>query len=100
MLAERRVRGIIDPITFSLGAVIGALLEALTPISLMGLAMGLLLPPYYSVPFALGGLFRAYVDRVKGKGWYEQKGMPIASALIASSVLAQVAILMLMTLAG
>ncbi len=100
MVAERRIKGIIDPVTFALGALAGALLEALTPLSLMGLALGLVLPPYYAIPFALGGLLRVILDRRMGRGWFEREGMPIASALIASSVLAQAAYLALMVLAG
>ena len=100
MLAERRIRGIIDPMAFSVGALSGAILEGLTPLSLMGLALGLLLPPYYSVPFAVGGLIRALLDRVRGRAWYEREGVLIASSLIASSVLGQVAVLLLTALAG
>ena len=100
MLAERRVQGIIDPLTFLSAAVIGALLEALTPISMMGMAMGLLLPPYYSVPFAVGGLLRARLERRKGRDWLEQRGMVIVSSLIASSVLGQLAALGALVLIG
>ena len=100
MVAERRIKGIIDPWTFLIGAFSGAVLEALTPVSLMGLAMGLVLPPYYSVPFAMGGALRALLDRKMGRDWFGREGMAIASALIASSVLAQVAFLALMALAG
>ncbi|OYT52786.1 hypothetical protein B6U66_00905, partial [Candidatus Bathyarchaeota archaeon ex4484_135] len=100
MVAERRIKGIIDPWTFLIGAFSGAVLEALTPISLMGLAMGLVLLPYYSVPFAMGGALRILLDRKMGRDWFGREGMAIASALIASSVLVQVAFLALMALAG
>ncbi len=99
MVAERRVSGVIDPLAFAVGAIAGGLLEALTPLSMMGVAMGLVMPPYYSVPFAAGGLLRAYLERRRGREWCRRVGMLIASALIASSVLAQLAALALMLLA-
>ncbi len=99
MVAERRISGIIDPLTFAVGAIAGALLEALTPVSMMGLALGLVLPPYYAVPFAIGGLLRAYLERKRGREWCRREGLLAASALIASSVLGQVAGLVLMLLA-
>ena len=98
MVAERRVLGIIDPITFVSAAVLGALLEALTPASMMGVAMGLLMPPYYTIPFALGGLLRARVEKTKGREWVREKGMLICSAIITSSVLAQLVVLALSAL--
>jgi len=98
MVAERRVLGIIDPITFVSAAVLGALLEALTPASMMGVAMGLLMPPYYTIPFALGGLLRARVEKTKGREWVRERGMLICSAIITSSVLAQLVALALSAL--
>jgi len=98
MVAERRVVGIIDPITFVSAAVLGALIETLTPASMMGVAMGLLMPPYYSIPFAFGGLLRARIEKKMGREWVREKGMLICSAIITSSVLAQLATLALSAL--
>jgi len=93
MVAERRVLGIIDPVTFVAAAMLGALLEALTPVSMMGMAMGLLMPPYYSIPFAIGGLIRARMERTRGGDWARREGMLVCSALITSSILAQIVVL-------
>ena len=82
--------GGIFPITFVAGGIIGALLEVFTPISMMGLGMGMLLPPHYIVPFGLGGIIRWYTDRRYGKEFYGEKGRLIVTGLMASSLIVQV----------
>ena len=80
----------IFPIAFIGGGIIGALLEVFTPISMMGLGMGMLLPPHYIIPFGLGGIIRWYTDRRYGKTFYEEKGRLIVTGLMASSLIIQV----------
>ena len=90
MLATGDVTSVINPLTFILGGVLGALLEVFTPVSMMGLGMGLFLPPHYIVPFGVGGLVRLYTDRRYGKEFYKEKGRLIVTGLMASSLLVQV----------
>jgi hypothetical protein len=90
MLATGDVTSVINPLTFILGGVLGALLEVFTPVSMMGLGMGLFLPPHYIVPFGVGGLVRLITDRRYGKEFYKEKGRLIVTGLMASSLLVQV----------
>ncbi len=90
MLATGDVSSVINPLTFILGGVIGSLLEVFTPVSMMGLGMGLFLPPHYIVPFGVGGLARLVTDRRYGEEFYKEKGRLIATGLMASSLLVQV----------
>lgn len=90
MLATGDVASVINPLTFILGGVLGALLEVFTPISMMGLGMGLFLPPHYIVPFGVGGLARLLTDRRYGEEFYREKGRLIVTGLMASSLLVQV----------
>jgi hypothetical protein len=82
--------GGIFPIAFVAGGIIGALLEVFTPVSMMGLGMGMLLPPHYIFPFGLGGVIRWYTDRRYGKEFYHEKGRLIVTGLMASSLIVQV----------
>jgi uncharacterized oligopeptide transporter (OPT) family protein len=82
--------GGIFPIAFVAGGIIGALLEVFTPISMMGLGMGMLLPPHYIFPFGLGGVIRWYTDRRYGREFYNEKGRLIVTGLMASSLIVQV----------
>jgi uncharacterized oligopeptide transporter (OPT) family protein len=82
--------GGIFPIAFVAGGIIGALLEVFTPVSMMGLGMGMLLPPHYIFPFGLGGVIRWYTDRKYGKEFYAEKGRLIVTGLMASSLIVQV----------
>ena len=68
----------------------GALLEVFTPISMMGLGMGMLLPPHYIIPFGVGGLVRLMTDRRWGEEFYRDKGRLIVTGLMASSLIVQV----------
>jgi hypothetical protein len=90
MLATGDVSTVLNPWTFLAGGFIGALLEVFTPISMMGLGMGLLFPPHYIVPLGVGGLVRLYTDRRYGKEFYEESGRLIVGGLMASSLLVQV----------
>jgi len=83
--------GGLNPWTFVGGGVLGALLEVFTPVSMMGLAMGMFLPPHYIVPFGVGGLIRYYTDRRFGKDFFESTGRLVVTGLMASSLLVQVA---------
>jgi uncharacterized oligopeptide transporter (OPT) family protein len=90
MLATGDVSTVLNPWTFLAGGVIGALLEVFTPISMMGLGMGLLFPPHYIVPLGVGGLARLYTERRYGKEFYNDRGRLIVAGLMASSLLVQV----------
>jgi len=83
--------GGLNPWTFVGGGVLGALLEVCTPVSMMGLAMGMFLPPHYIVPFGVGGLIRYYTDRRFGMDFFESMGRLVVTGLMASSLLVQVA---------
>jgi hypothetical protein len=82
--------GGIFPITFVAGGILGALLEVFTPVSMMGLGMGMILPPHYIVPFGLGGIIRWYTDRRYSREFYDEKGRLIVTGLMASSLIVQV----------
>lgn len=90
MLATGDVSTVLNPWTFLAGGVIGALLEVFTPISMMGLGMGLLFPPHYIIPLGVGGLARLYTERRYGKEFYNERGRLIVAGLMASSLLVQV----------
>jgi len=90
MVATGNISTVLNPWTFLAGGVIGALLEVFTPISMMGLGMGLLFPPHYIVPMGVGGLARLYTERRYGKQFYDEKGRLIVAGLMASSLLVQV----------
>ena len=90
MLATGDIFGTINPWTFIAGGIIGPLLELFTPVSMMGLAMGMFLPPHYVVPFGVGGLVRWYTDKRYGKEFYQKKGRLIVTGLMASSLIVQV----------
>ncbi|RLG49963.1 MAG: hypothetical protein DRO00_09355, partial [Thermoproteota archaeon] len=97
MLATGDVRGTVDPSLFVAGGIIGAILEVATPLSMTGLAMGMILPPNYIIPIALGGFARLITDRKLGKKWYKERGMLIATGILTSSILSQVIMTILMT---
>jgi len=90
MLATGNIVGILNPWTFIAGGVLGAMLEVFTPVSMMGIAIGMLLPPHYIVPFGLGGIIRWYTDKKYGKNFYDEKGRLIVTGLMASSLIVQV----------
>jgi len=90
MLATGDVSAVLNPWTFLAGGVVGALLEVFTPVSMMGLGMSLLFPPHYIVPLGIGGLARLYTERKYGKEFYNERGRLIVAGLMASSLLVQV----------
>lgn len=90
MLATGDVSTVLNPWMFLAGGVVGALLEVFTPVSMMGLGMGLLFPPHYIVPFGVGGLVRLLTERKYGEEFYEDRGRLIVTGLMASGLLVQV----------
>jgi len=100
MFAERTITGILDPAAFLAGGALGAVLEAFTPASTMGLALGMLLPPFYGVPFGIGGIIRLYTDRKYGKEFFREKGMLAASGLIAGGIITQVIMSIVLVFSG
>lgn len=91
MLAAGNISTVLNPVTFIAGGLIGSLLEVFTPVSMMGLGMGLLFPPHYIIPFGVGGLVRLITERKYGKEFYEEKGRLIVTGLMASGLIVQVA---------
>lgn len=85
----------LNPFTFLLGGLISGVLGALTPISPIGIALVLFLPPTYIIPFGVGGLLRLYTDRKYGKKWYHEKGQYIASGFTVGALLTQIALSLL-----
>lgn len=90
--------GLLDVRLFMMGGLLGALLEVVTPISLTGLAMGLLLPPQYMIPIGIGGFLRLYTDRVYGRGYFRERGLLIATGFMASSMVVEILVLLLTSL--
>ena len=96
IFAERTVQGVLDPRTFIIGGIVGGILGALTPVSPMGIALALLLPPSYILPFGLGGIIRVYTDKKYGKKWFEERGQLIATGFIAGAIITQIIMAILM----
>ena len=100
MFSERTLKGVINPTTFLAGGVLSALLSMVTPISIMGLAVGLFLPPSYILTFGIGGLLRLYLDRRYGKEWFMREGIIAATGFIAGALIAQLISITLMAASG
>ncbi len=98
MLATGNIVGTINPLIFIGAGILGAVLEFLTPISMIGMALGLFLPPNYIVPFGIGGFIRWYTDRKFGKEFYNEKGRLIVTGLMASSLIVQVIMTVILNL--
>lgn len=98
MLATGTIEGVVEPTTFLAGALIGTLLEAATPLSMFGVALGLVLPPHYPIAFGIGGLMRYYTDRRFGKHWFWEKGMIAGSGVLAGSMIVQVFMMIILKL--
>ncbi|RLF20372.1 MAG: hypothetical protein DRZ82_02285 [Thermoprotei archaeon] len=92
MLATRSITGggILNLRSFIIGGAVGALLEMLTPVSSMGIALGLLLPPQYAIPIGIGGLVRLYTDRKYGTKYFREEGLLLASGVMAGSMVIDV----------
>jgi len=98
MLATGDLGAVVDPWMFLAGGVAGAFLEVFTPLSMMGVGMGLLLPPHYVLSFGIGGIVRMLTDRRLGEEFYEEKGRLIATGLMASGLVVQVVMIILRAL--
>jgi len=98
MLATGTVEGIVEPVTFLAGALIGTVLEAATPLSMFGVALGLILPPHYPIAFGVGGLVRYYTNRRFGKRWFLEKGLIAGSGVLAGSMIVQVFMMIILKL--
>ncbi|MCS7364186.1 MAG: OPT/YSL family transporter [archaeon GB-1867-035] len=90
MLATGNIAGTVDPVLFVAGGIFGAILELLTPASMIGVAMGMFLPPHYTIPFGVGGLIRLYTDKKFGSKYYDERGRLIATGIMVSSIIVQV----------
>jgi len=96
IFAERTVQGVLDPRTFIMGGIVDGVLGDLTPVSPMGIALALLLPLSYILPFGLGGIIRIYTDKKYGKKWFEERGQLIATGFIAGAIITQIIMAILM----
>ena len=90
ILAGGDITNTIDPLTFIGGGLIGAILEVFTPVSMMGLGMGLFLPPHYIITMGAGGIVRYITNKRYGENFYKEKGRLIVTGLMASSLIVQV----------
>lgn len=90
MLATGDLRATVNPLAFLAGGALGAVAEVLTPLSMTGLAIGMLLPPAYALPIAAGGVVRWITDRRYGREFFKERGILIATGVLASSILVQV----------
>jgi len=98
MLATRTLVGVVEPATFLAGALIGTVLEVATPLSMFGVALGLILPPHYPIAFGIGGLVRYYTDRRFGRRWFWEKGLIAGSGVLAGSMIVQVFMMIILKL--
>ena len=98
MLATGTAKGVIDPVSFILGALIGTILEAATPVSMFGVALGMILPPHYFLIFGIGGALRLYLDKKHGSKFFWEKGIYAASGLLAGSMIVQVFMMIILKL--
>jgi len=98
MLATRTLAGVVEPTTFLAGALIGTVLEVATPLSMFGVALGLILPPHYPIALGIGGLVRYYTDRRFGKRWFWEKGLIAGSGVLAGSMIVQVFMMIILKL--
>ena len=72
-------------IAFLVAGVVVGLLAVAFPISSLGVALAMFLPPSYFIPFSIGGFLRLYTNRKYGKEWFAKKGQVIAVGFIAGS---------------
>ncbi|MFX1317814.1 MAG: OPT/YSL family transporter [Promethearchaeota archaeon] len=77
-------------IAFVFAGVVIGLLSVAFPVSTLGVALAMFLPPSYFIPFSIGGFLRLYTDRKYGKEWFAKKGQVIAVGFIAGSAVALV----------
>ncbi len=74
---------------FVAGGAVG-LLATFFPISSLGVALAMFLPPSYFIPFSIGGFLRLYTDKKFGKEWFAKRGQVIAVGFIAGAAISQV----------
>jgi uncharacterized oligopeptide transporter (OPT) family protein len=90
LFANQSVGAGFDFITFFIfGGSVG-LLAAFFPISSLGVALAMFLPPSYFIPFSIGGFLRLYTQKKNGKEWFAKRGQVIAVGFIAGSAISQV----------
>ncbi len=77
-------------VTFLVGGLSIGVLAAFLPISSLGVALAMFLPPTYFIPFSLGGFIRLISDRKLGKKWFQERGQIIAIGFIAGAAITQV----------
>ncbi len=70
---------------FFIAGVLVGLLAVAFPISTLGVALAMFLPPSYFIPFSIGGFLRLYTDSKYGKEWFAKKGQVMAVGFIAGS---------------
>ncbi len=80
----------INLVTFLVGGLLVGVLAAFAPISSLGVALAMFLPPSYFIPFSFGGFIRIYSDRKLGKKWFQERGQIIAIGFIAGAAITQV----------
>ena len=90
LFANQAVGAGFDFISFFIfGGSVG-LLAAFFPISSLGVALAMFLPPSYFIPFSIGGFIRLYTQKKYGEKWFAKRGQVIAVGFIAGSAISQV----------
>ncbi|MFW9830959.1 MAG: OPT/YSL family transporter [Candidatus Thorarchaeota archaeon] len=74
---------------FVAGGIVGTL-AAFFPISSLGVALAMFLPPSYFIPFSIGGFLRLYTVKKYGTKWFARRGQVIAVGFIAGAAISQV----------
>ena len=74
-------------IAFLFAGILVGFLAIAFPISTLGVALAMFLPPSYFIPFSIGGFLRLYTNRRYGQEWFAKKGQVIAVGFIAGSAI-------------
>ena len=72
---------------YAAGAILGGILSALMGGLGITVGLGFYLPFNIVLTYSLGTLARELSDRIKGKTWSEEVGIPIAAGLIVGEAL-------------
>jgi len=72
---------------YAAGAILGGILSAVVGGLGITVGLGFYLPFNIILTYSLGTLSRELTDRIKGKGWSENIGIPIAAGLIVGEAL-------------
>jgi uncharacterized oligopeptide transporter (OPT) family protein len=72
---------------YAAGAVMGGILSAMMGGLGITVGLGFYLPFNIVLTYSLGTLARELTDRIKGKTWSEEVGIPIAAGLIVGEAL-------------